>query len=816
MALQELKRARLQTLARALSDRDKLTLRFDLGSKADIERQIIYVHNFDREIVPGVPASPGECWVAQKATTSHEVGHIRYSDNGAWQEAKRVGRGVQVLVNIIEDARVERAMANRFPGTLMWFRFLNDYIFQNRKDWGIGPAALFNAIASYTIIGKVPPAIKEQEDVIGYLCEVAPLLDEGREAPDTWGVLEKAKQVWEIIKEYVGEYSPKDPLPDEMGTPSPESAPEGKLDSRRKPERLPKPEKPREAPKSGKEPPEEFSEEEPAGVKAPEETPKKEELPEEDAPEEKVGGTAPGAKESEAPHEPEGELEGETGSGAGKEGETEKEAGSGEPDGEPEETGGKTGEETVEATEESEETPVSLGDEAREETEAGGETDEETDVEPEGSRGEPETKEKIGEEEQGGELESGEEETGRETAEEGGEPSVETEETGTEPETSTGLEEGTDEDGEMEGAADFPCAGKPETEDAGPEIPEGCPETERLCGFEPEEPEDYTGLLEAAEGELEDMFRHEKASAPLTEPTPDFEKIAEEITKIDIHRGVRLVLLKPRAPEDVLKNSYQAVLKKVSPLIKRTVDEIRRVLEYKMSLKEYAQTKGKLHGGSLWKLKVADPGVFYRVHQPSDDPELAVYLLVDCSGSMRRHGRIQRALEATALLHEACKELKVPHCVTGFYSGHYSRGTVYHLPVIKFSDQSSHKISELKEAEENRDGYSIRVAVRELAVRPERNKALIVLSDGLPCDPYLNYDFICRRTGTFGYGPGVLDTARAVREAEKAGVKVVGVYFGYADTLPVAQKMYNNLIFVERIEHLPPVIGKVLKKLVVG
>ena len=61
-----------------------------------------------------------------------------------------------------------------------------------------------------------------------------------------------------------------------------------------------------------------------------------------------------------------------------------------------------------------------------------------------------------------------------------------------------------------------------------------------------------------------------------------------------------------------------------------------------------------------------------------------------------------------------------------------------------------------------------------------------------------------------------IDTARSVREAEKMGINVIGIYFGDEIDLPSAQKMYNNLIFIKELEHLPPIIGRVLKRITVG
>ena len=68
----------------------------------------------------------------------------------------------------------------------------------------------------------------------------------------------------------------------------------------------------------------------------------------------------------------------------------------------------------------------------------------------------------------------------------------------------------------------------------------------------------------------------------------------------------------------------------------------------------------------------------------------------------------------------------------------------------------------------NFDGYSIRYASKMLQKRPEKNKLLIVISDGQPAaNVYDSYSNI-----------GVADTKDAVRQATADGVIVHGIAIG--------------------------------------
>ncbi|MGB9825362.1 MAG: cobaltochelatase CobT-related protein, partial [Desulfofundulus sp.] len=264
--------------------------------------------------------------------------------------------------------------------------------------------------------------------------------------------------------------------------------------------------------------------------------------------------------------------------------------------------------------------------------------------------------------------------------------------------------------------------------------------------------------------------------------------------------------LKKLDPDRYARVEYEDLYSGVKGYVSRTVEEIRRVLEYRAAVRERNLRKGKLDCGALWKLRTGDPGIFYRVSEPGDTPRLAVYLLVDCSGSMMGP-RMRAARGAACLLYEVCERLKVPVSVTGFTGMVSSGSDVTHYRAVGFGEADrKHAIARLEAVSENRDGYSIRVAVRELLLRNEEQKVLIVLSDGMPCMPYL--DYAGRR--------GVRDTALAVREAERAGVGVIGLYFGPESHLAQAQRIYSNLVYVRDIGVLPRALGRVLKKVIAG
>ncbi|AEG14505.1 von Willebrand factor type A [Desulfofundulus kuznetsovii DSM 6115] len=812
MSLRELKRVRLQSLARVLSNKGDLTLMFGAGAYTDLKN--ITLVPFEGQIEPGVPASTAECWLALKASCAHEAGHIRFTDKNIWQEARRRGGSLLAhILNIIEDARVERCMSNIYPGAMLWFRFMNDYIFVNRKDWGTGPRALLGALVCYAVVGRVPDSIASQEDVMELVRKCAPHIDAGRLAKDTRGALEYAERVLDIVKDYLSSYIPPKEV-SAAGTDSPEEAPEGELDPRREP-KLPEVSWEESHSRCGEEKNGSGDEKESFDIDGSgDKTGRGERLeePETRNPGEgewAVSPVPPGEEDS--PKEDSLEMGDFSGEDSPEEDFLEEDFSkedSPEEDSSEEDSfvDGSSGSNSSEDD--------SLGELPEEEPGGGGESPEEAlpEEEPEKFPGDESPLEEESPDSE--DLETIEEDdryfSEEESPDDEGSPELEELE-----DSLDDLPEGKFPDEgflEEEFEGDLPEERSPEgsgdespDEEWGSETPLELP-----GGGEPSgndiDMDDYLELLESAGEELETIETAASRVAKLETPAADIseEEIVKELSR-DIHRGVKFILKKLDS-DKYARIEYEDLYSGVKGYISRTVDEIRRVLEYRATVRERNLRKGKLDCGALWKLRTGDPKIFYKVNEPNDIPRLAVYLLVDCSGSMAGPN-MRAARSAACLLYEVCEKLKIPVNVTGFTGEVSSWSDVTHYRAVGFGEADrKHAIAYLGAFSQNRDGYSIRVAARELLLRNEEQKVLIVLSDGMPCMPYRGY------MGDIG----VKDTALAVRETEKMGIGVIGLYFGPENYLVQAQKIYNNLVYVRDIGVLPRALGRVLKKVIAG
>jgi len=191
--------------------------------------------------------------------------------------------------------------------------------------------------------------------------------------------------------------------------------------------------------------------------------------------------------------------------------------------------------------------------------------------------------------------------------------------------------------------------------------------------------------------------------------------------------------------------------------------------------------RGKLDPGRLHRVGVRDGRIFRR-RRPADTVSTAITLLIDFSGSMCLRGKIDLALQLGFAFAEACEQLGVPNEVLGFttnltrYSGpeepgRLSRvGPLRHLVIKPFRAPLAarqHAFANAKSRMEgNIDGESLLWAARRLAQRSERERTLIVLSDGCPA-------------GYGGYDEDLIVLWRhmlqAVSQVERAGIQCIGI-----------------------------------------
>ena len=90
------------------------------------------------------------------------------------------------------------------------------------------------------------------------------------------------------------------------------------------------------------------------------------------------------------------------------------------------------------------------------------------------------------------------------------------------------------------------------------------------------------------------------------------------------------------------------------------------------------------------------------------------------------------------------------------------------------------------------DGLALKTVSSSLMERPEKNKILIVLSDGKPCDMSIATTLGTRQPRIYDGEGAVKDTAYEVRRARNQGIFVIGIFVGNEEELSVEKRIYGK------------------------
>ncbi|RLL47733.1 VWA domain-containing protein [Oceanobacillus piezotolerans] len=261
--------------------------------------------------------------------------------------------------------------------------------------------------------------------------------------------------------------------------------------------------------------------------------------------------------------------------------------------------------------------------------------------------------------------------------------------------------------------------------------------------------------------------------------------------------------------EDILL--YRDFVREIEPLKRKLSNIIKKTIEHKKNAPRKDLVVGRLSKKLLPIILDENPRVFYKKNQESKEFDAVFTLLVDCSASMQ--GKMEETKRGIVLFHEVLKQFNIPHSIIGFWEDAFEVSENYqpnYFHVIhSFSDSSQHnngaKIMQLEPQEDNRDGFSIRVATEQLALRSEKNKFLLIFSDGEPAAS--NYD-----------QNGIVDTNKAVSEARKKGMEVIGMFLSDGEIDEAEDITMQNIYGRERlmipsVSELPEQFAPLLKKL---
>lgn len=211
----------------------------------------------------------------------------------------------------------------------------------------------------------------------------------------------------------------------------------------------------------------------------------------------------------------------------------------------------------------------------------------------------------------------------------------------------------------------------------------------------------------------------------------------------------------------------------------RLEDALRKILVNKNEEKRNLR-KGRLDHRALYRAPAGTQNIFYSKGSPIKT-DMAVSIFLDNSGSMssgstkqsnmpfsERLPKFAVARTAAGIIESALRnfaDIKITLFNTNVRS-------VIHKTVKDFKQPTRggfayNSIQSIPANGGNKDGFSIRIATKELLMQRKSKRVLIILSDGTPS----GYD--CQ-------GDGLIDVREAVKEARQKGVIVIPIMFGDA------------------------------------
>ncbi|WP_028548242.1 vWA domain-containing protein [Paenibacillus sp. UNC451MF] len=269
------------------------------------------------------------------------------------------------------------------------------------------------------------------------------------------------------------------------------------------------------------------------------------------------------------------------------------------------------------------------------------------------------------------------------------------------------------------------------------------------------------------------------------------------------------------SPDVESRMQYEEVLREITPMVNKLKKTIRMTMEQKR-----VAPRNELLSGRLGKKLVRAaweplPRLFYKKNSPSVEVDAVFCLLVDCSASM--YDKMEQTHRGIALFHESLRSLRVPHEIIGFWEDadevtEKESPNIFHMVtdyVHSLTDNSvGPKLLQLQAEQDNRDGYSIRIAAERLMLRSEKQKVLLVFSDGEPSASDYHED-------------GIVDTCEAVLQARRMGVEVVSVFLGSGIIKDTERETMRNIygrfsVLVPDVSEITGQLGPLLRKLLLN
>jgi Nitric oxide reductase activation protein len=702
--------------------------------------------------------------IAVRGQIAHEAFHILYTDFTSvkrWaEEMKRLPpedqfrlRQRKDFLNIVEDSAIELAGCTEFPGLAPYIRLLNETAFEKMKDLGWYEEntnrlrAFMNACMMYGIIGQAKGAFKDPELAEAFE-RAKPHLDAGRVARTTRDRQKESDAIWEIAKPFIEEQIALGNLMDMFQNLKGDDVNEnGNGQGRPMPADPTEFRKPRQQNSGGQD--EEQQSDDSKGDQDEEQS---------------QGSKSKKSKSEKKDNQKSGSKSGQGNNDDAAAGDDEGKGDSGE-DEEEDTQGAGSGSDQDQV-----EDP---GEGSSQSDLSGDEPDEEDDGDGDGSGAGDDA-------DADDDAESDEDESESEGDDDSNK-------------TGSGDQEGDQRD--LNGQREF---GDDSDDDAVPD-PSQDPEDET------EEDEALKDLQKEVEREIQEVLTEmEKEELAKDQSEKRAERVKEHLKNLkysDKHANIKVRPYYPD-PTDYDKSVVKEIEADVKSLSRNMTRRIQNLIRYNQEEKRSGLTNGYLNQSELWR---KDGKIFAQKKDKSDEADLAILVLVDESGSMEESNRYKHARKAAVMIANVCEALRIPLAIMGHQAIHM-RNVVEHYHYVTFERPLREQVANLARIthrQNTREGISLKYAAEYLMQQPQRDKLLLVISDG---DPF----HVDANDNMFTDEPARTDAALIVEEYEKKGMTIVGIAIG--EGKDYIAEIYKNFISISKLEMLPQKLVSLIEK----
>lgn len=260
---------------------------------------------------------------------------------------------------------------------------------------------------------------------------------------------------------------------------------------------------------------------------------------------------------------------------------------------------------------------------------------------------------------------------------------------------------------------------------------------------------------------------------------------------------------------------YREIYDFYDGLAQQVTGDITKILNFKMNEFQSNRSTGKLMKNPTGAIVSGSHKIFTKKVSESKEVDAAFSLILDQSYSMTDH--MEECINGIIIINNILKSLGIPQRVVSHHedsfeimSDYYPNYLYEHLDFDRSRHYYPISLLDIEASGDNRDGFVFRHEIDILSRRMEKDKFMIIFSDGLPSAEQYNQS-------------GVIDTHEAVNEARKNGISIINIFIDVdneENTREAIRNIYGqNTVIVEKPEEigyiLPNIIERVLKSLII-